>query len=261
MKRLIFLLLLLALGFYVFWPAWSGYQIKTALDAGDAQTLSSKIDFASVKESLRPAAYAYAERYLDDTLKTAGPASTVIDDRTKKSLLPKVVDQSLDRLVTPDNMIRIAQQGGSVTSRLSNLVREQMGSMGPIPGLGNLSDLAKLSRGGSGGAGAAAGLGGLIGAATKGKVNLDGLGGLIGGKKKTETDAAPAAPSASPAAEAKDDGGSIGLSNIKSVGFAGPLGLQVSVAKDGTSESADLTAEMGFRDLDWKLVALRPRLP
>jgi Protein of unknown function (DUF2939) len=256
MKRLIFLVLLLGLGFYVGWPAWSGYKIKSALDNGDETTLANKIDFASVKESLRPAAYAYAERYLDQTLKSAGPASTVLDSNTRKAILPKVVDQSLDRLVTPATLIRVAKQGGSVKSRLATLIKDNMGSVGGIPGLGNLSDLTKLGKGG--GEGGATGLGGLIGAATKGKVKIDGLGGLFGGDDTPAKE--QAAPKKSKADAKEGDGPAFGVDNIKSLGFAGPLGLQVGVAQDPAAKEPDLTAEMGFTGMDWKLVALRPRI-
>ena len=59
MRRLISLVVLAALGFYVAWPAYSLYRIRGALDAQDQQVLAAKVDFDSVRESLKP--YATAE--------------------------------------------------------------------------------------------------------------------------------------------------------------------------------------------------------
>lgn len=93
MKRLLVLLFLLfALGFYVGWPGYSGYQIKTALEAKDVATLADKIDFASVKKSLRPAATAEAERKLKEQLQKAGSGAGVLGDEIAKKALPKLVD-------------------------------------------------------------------------------------------------------------------------------------------------------------------------
>jgi Tol biopolymer transport system component len=54
MKRLIGLMILLLAAFYVGWPAWSGYQLKAALDRKDVETVGRKIDFPSVRQSLEP---------------------------------------------------------------------------------------------------------------------------------------------------------------------------------------------------------------
>ena len=117
MKRLLVLLVFLfVIGFYVGWPAYSGYQIKTALEAKDAAALSGKIDFASVKESLRPAATAHAERTLKEQLQKAGGGAGVLGDEIAKKALPKLVDSSLNTLVTPENIIRIYSEGGDVNA-------------------------------------------------------------------------------------------------------------------------------------------------
>lgn len=67
MRELLFLLLGLLLVFYVAWPAWSIYQIYDALEKNDATTLERKIDFPSVRESLKPAIRALVDRRLDRT--------------------------------------------------------------------------------------------------------------------------------------------------------------------------------------------------
>lgn len=259
MKRLLLLVLLLGFGFYVAWPAWSGYSIKTALDSGDAATLRNKIDFVSVRESLRPAARFHAEKMMTEALQDSNsPVATVLDDRTKAALLPKIVDQSLDRVVTPENLIRIAAQGGEAKNVIAKIIKEQMG--GALGGLSGLGNLGKVQIGGDNGEPKReldiGGLvGGIVGAATG---NKKGLGNLFGGSDDAKETPAPVAAADTEVDKPKKKR-KIGIGNVKSVGFAGPLGLQVGVAQDASAKEPDLTAEMGFRDMDWKLVALRPR--
>jgi hypothetical protein len=71
---------------------------------------------------------------------------------------------------------------------------------------------------------------------------------------------APApAPAPAPAAKA-DQKPSYGLSNIKSFGFDGPLGLKLSVAQSPAATKPDVTAVMRFTGLDWKLTDVIPHL-
>jgi len=259
MKRLLLLIVLLGLGFYVAWPAWSGYQIKSALETGDAETLRNKIDFVSVRESLRPAASHHAEGMMSDALQQAGgPVSNILDDDAKAALLPKIVDTTLNRVVTPQNLIRISRHGGTIKDAVAKIVKEQMS--GSLGGLAGLSKLGKVKIGGQDGdAGTDLDIGGLVGgivgAATGGKKS--GLGDLFGdGSKKRQTAVAPdPAPKQQKTAKKRK----FSLDNIKTFGLAGPLGLQLGVAQDPKAKQADITAEMGFRGFDWKLVALRPK--
>lgn len=263
MKRLIALILVLAVGFYVGWPAWSGYQIKSALDRSDAATLRQKIDFPSVRESLRPAAAFHAEQMIDNALRSSNsPVTTVLNDQAKATMTKNIVSVTLDRVVTPENIIRIAKQGGTVKDAVAQIVREQMGSA--LGGLGNLSNLGKVRIGDDDGNRRGTELdigglvGGIVGAATGARKSE--LGGLISGLGEAPKDSQPEARAPEPqtAAASPKKEQRVGLDNIKSVGFTGPLGLQIGVAQSPSAKKPDLVAEMGFRDLDWKLVALRP---
>ena len=69
MKRLIAVVVLLLLGFYVAWPGWSGYQIATAIKARDSATLERKILFADVRETLKPLAVQKVGEVYDQQLK------------------------------------------------------------------------------------------------------------------------------------------------------------------------------------------------
>ncbi len=240
MRRILFLALLAAVGFWVAWPAYSGYRINSALQGGDAAALAGKIDFDSVRASLRPVATVEAERRLDELLSRSGAGAAVLGGDIKKQLLPKIVDGVLAALVTPENIIRIYRDGGAAKDAIGRIVAEQMSKPG---GAG----------GGLSGAGGAAG----------GLDKLGGLGGLLGGGKKspvrdvTDEPAKPADTSA--AAKAPAQPASYGLGNIKSFSFEGPFRMRAGVAKDPAATVADLTAEMSFTGADWKLTGLSPR--
>jgi hypothetical protein len=243
MIRLIMLALVLAVGFYVGWPAYSGYEIRTALEAKDATLLGRKIDFASVKESLRPAATAQAEKVLAEALQKAGPAAGSLNEQTKAQILPKLVDATLAAVVTPENLIRFYAAGASKEA-LAGIVTEQMGTVG-IPGLDKIGG---LTGGSPGGLGNLSELGKSIGLDT-GK-----LGGLFG-KKET---ASP--PPQTTGSTQTGEQPSYGLANVKQFGPTGPLGIALGVAKDPAATEPDVTVEMSFIDNDWKLTAIRPRI-
>lgn len=258
MRKLLALIILGAIGFYVAWPAWSGYRIASALQAKDPATLASKIDFPSVRESLRPAVTKEVDSRLAQQLAGAGGAGQLLGGDLKKQLVPKIVDQVLATLVTPENVIRIAGDAAGVTSAVQKIVVEQVGKMGG--GLGGVISGA----GGSGGTNIGGVLGNVLGGAGSGGIpglpaGLPGIPGLGGAGAP-----APApAPAAKPAAttEAKPaNPPTFGLGNIKGFGFDGPLGFSLSLARDANQAKSDLTAGMAFKDFDWKLVRLVPTL-
>lgn len=253
MKRLIFLLALVAVAFYGLWPAYSGYEIKSALEAKDAARLSSKVDFPSVRESMRPAVSARVEELFKEALKKAGPAAGALTDQVKTKYMPGIVDAVLASTVTPETLIRIHSQGLRFKDALERIAVEKVSSSTAGGGLGGL-----LGGGGAGGTSGEAG-GGLLGTIGKAaeKYGFDAgkaLGGL--GKKKDQAGSDTAAASGAAGSEAPK----YGLDNIKYAGLNGPLGLAIGVAKDPAAADADLTVEMGFVGTDWKLTGLVPKL-
>lgn len=234
MKRLVWLVLVLAAGFYGLWPAYSGFMIRSALEDKDAGLLESKIDFASLKESLRPAATAQADKMLTQALQYGGSGG--LTEGLKQQLLPTIVDASLATIVTPQTLIRIYSEGGAVKDSVARIVQEQMGKTAGIPGFDKLTGLTSAA-----GRDKTGGLGGL---------DLDKLGGLLGKKKGAE------APAPQPQVQQTP----YGLDNIKRFGLAGPLAIELGLAKDPAAKEPDVTVEMGFTGNDWKLTALRPRI-
>ena len=223
MKKLILLVLLLALGFYVGWPAWSGYQIWDGLKRSDAPLLERKIDFPAVRETLRPAVAAEVDR----SLASAGGSAL------QKQLAPELVELALQTVVTPQNIVAVFAGGPDALSSVTDIVGKKVGGLGGL-----------LPSGG----GAAGG-----GSPLPGGLKIPGLGQLgkaFGGDDKAAKPAKPATP------KRAEKPVSYGFSNIKSFAFAGPLAFEVGIARDPNAKAADATARMGFKDLDWKLTGL-----
>ena len=265
MKKLIALIIFGLLGFYIAWPAWSGYKLATALRDGDAAALASKVDFPSVRQSLRPVVSAEVEKGI------TRQAGGLMTGELKQKLMPQLVDAVLEKVVTPANVIRIAREGGNVAGTVEKIMMEEMNKVGGglgglnIPGL-NLLGLKPpgATAGGGGMPSLPGGLGSLpgVGAAAT-QLGIPGLPGLpgVGGQPSAPAPApapaaTPAPAPAAPAAVSKPP--SFGLANIKSFGFDGPLGFSVAVAKDAAATKPDLTAGMRFSGFDWKLTSVVP---
>lgn len=247
MKSLGSLAFLLAIAFYIAWPAYSGYEIKTALDAKDPERLSAKIDFPSVRASLRPAVAAKVEKTLADALKKAGPGTGPMTDELRAKLMPGLIDAVLAVLVTPETLIRVHSDGRNLKDVIDGIVAERASMSG------GLGDLIAVSPGGN----SEGGLGSLGKVAEKlgldpGKV----LGGL-GGKKESPAPVETAPP---PQTDRQHMALGYGPENIKRLGLNGPLSVVVGVAKDPKAHEADLTAEMSFVNSDWKLTGLVPKI-
>lgn len=257
MKRLLGLIILVALGFYVAWPAWTGYQIHAAIQSEDHRTLSSKIDFPSVREGLRPAASAKINAMVQGQ---AGGPGGLFAATAGKDIVPKMVDTSLDTLVTPENLIRMVKQAGSFGDLAGGLLSNQLGKVIAIPGLpsGSSSTPGAGSTGGFGNLGGlASNLPGGIGELA-GRAGIDAAGKGLGQLGLGSGQAAPAlAPSAS---ADQDEAPALGFANIKRFGFNGPLSFEIGIAKDPAATEPDVTAEMSFKDMDWRLTAIRPKL-
>lgn len=232
MKRLLSIILSAAVLFYGVWPAYSGYSIKGALDAKDPDGLRQRIDFESVRSSLRPAIAAKVESSLDAAAEKAGPGGAKIFAALKTQIMPKIVEVALARVVTPEALIRVHAERGTIKDILNKIIGEQVAKSGG--GLG----------GGIGGSDSAAGF-------DPGAL----LGGLAG--KKEAAGATKQAPSA-----AGEPGAAPGITwrNVKGFGLDGPAGIYVRLAKDAAAIEPDLTAHMTFQGSGWMLTGLDPRL-
>lgn len=251
MKRLIGLIVLGVLGFYVAWPAFSGYQIKSALDARDAATLDSKIDFPSVRSGLRPTVTQRVGEMFDRVQSGAGPTGSVIAAQLKGDVIPKVVETSLNTIVTSANLIRIVHDGRSWKESIDAILREQI----KLPGLGAGGGDPASRAGGMKMPGGFELPGGLGGLADKMGINA---GKALEGLNSAGKGSAP--PTPAPTAGGSPAPASFGLGNIKRFAFLGPLAFEVGVAKDASATAPDVTAQMAFTGFDWRVVQVVPRM-
>jgi Protein of unknown function (DUF2939) len=245
MKRLIAAALLLFVGFYVAWPAWSGYQIHQAVHAGNNGLLESKIDFARVRTSLRPVVTAKIGEGLEKFQAQAGGLGAVLG-QLKGDIVPKLVESTLTNVVNSDTIMRVATEGGTVKDAIERIVREQVGKGGGMPSMGGVADKIPGGLGGLAG-----GLGGLMG----------GLGKIKGGSpvRDVNPDDNSQPPPGREQAAAKP-AAKFSLANIKGFKMHGPLSFAIGVAKDATAAEPDVTAELSFTGGDWKVTGLVPKL-
>lgn len=217
--RLISALLIVLVGlFYVAWPAWSAYQLKVALESGDVAGVERGIDFPSVRQSLRPAATAAIEQNLKDVTK-GSPGSDLLIEKMSKDTLPKLVETSLDTILTPQAIIRMHAEGKSLRELIKSVKTGGPELMGQVGGL--VRD-------------------------------------LFGKKPVAETPSA--APPVESAAPIVPESRRLGLGNVKSAGFDGPLSVFLGLARDPAASGPDLTATMSFTGTGWRVTGLVPRI-
>jgi hypothetical protein len=124
MKKYLALLVILLLAFFVAWPAWSVYQIQSAIQAKDVDALARKIDFPSVRASLRTAAaQRIAELYVPPA---SAPSSPALLERMKQDTVARVVDATLETLVAPDTLIGLVSEGGQLKDGVERALRDQI---------------------------------------------------------------------------------------------------------------------------------------
>lgn len=241
--------LLAAGAFYIAWPFFAGYEIKTALDTQNVDGLNARVDFPSVRTSLRPAVAAKVDKVVTDALRRAGTMGGAFTDQLKGQVMPRIVDGVLNTLVTPQMLIRIHASGKSLKETLDGLVMERASA---AQGLGGFTIVPKDQPEGSGSRSKLEEIAGQLGIDTS-KV--------FGGTVAKEGGAAVVAPAVAPPAKSESSAKpKYGLGNIKHFSFNGPLGLSVGVARDAKARKPDLTADMTFVDGTWKLTGLAPEM-
>jgi len=253
MKTLGFLALLLGAVFYIAWPAYSGYEIRGALEDRDQVRLSSKIDFPSVRASLRPAVAAKVENELALALKKVGAGGAALNDETKARFMPRIIDGVLNGLVTPEMLIRIHEQGGNLKEAINAIVAERAKRADGLAEI--LGGFGAGDATGQPGSPTGGGFGKLGEIAEK--LGIDpgkALGGLLAKKEEPQADVQALDLTA------KKPPRRYGFDNIKHFGLNGPLAVAVGVARDPAAREPDVTAEMSFVDGDWKLTGLVPKL-
>lgn len=243
MRKLIFLICLLALAFYAAWPAYALYEIAKGVQQEDEAVISNKVAWVPLRQSLRAPVTERVRSEITNQTRGKGLESE-LTGQLAGELAPKMVDNILDAYVTPKGVITLIKQGGRI--KVDNLgIDSVINSLGG--GKGDEEEGGLLS--------------GLIGKA-KELVNAS-----PESKKMLTTAIGKFSKDLAQKLEkqqATDDLGSqsqpYGLANIKSFTFLNLWSFEIGLAKSPEASEADVIAGMSFIDRDWKLSKLVPRL-
>jgi hypothetical protein len=91
---------LLGIG-YLAWPMSAALQIREAIIAGDTATLERKVEWASVRASLKESLSAESKARLERDPNAPAPS---LWQRLKSSVAPSLAESAVDRYVTPENL-------------------------------------------------------------------------------------------------------------------------------------------------------------
>lgn len=262
MKKLIALIVLAALGFYVAWPAYTGYTIHTALEADDSDVLARKIDFPQVRTSIRGPVLQKIDSRINEMIGQYGVALGLTREQVKMDQIEAVVDGALADVVSPERLGGIYKRGGDFTGEIQKAVLREIDKAGGLNALLDLGDAnaatdetdtddtaieIDLSNG----------IGGLL-KNKKARKILGQVAQQVGGSGGLSAEAL--FPKRKPRAASGNGERSFDLANVKHFGFAGPLAMEVGVAADRDAATSDVTARMSFQDMDWKVTRLEPHL-
>jgi hypothetical protein len=128
LKKLLFAVLALALGFYVAWPIWSAYRLFQGLESGNVQLIDAKVDFAEVRRGLRPLVAAEIDCQFDKSFK--GDLTTqILGAGLKQQFGPQITDAVLDNLVTPEMMLRAYRHEGDLRELYDSVAKDLLGKV------------------------------------------------------------------------------------------------------------------------------------
>lgn len=219
MKKIILLIFCLLLAFYVGWPLWSATRIHAALEANDARTLEAKVDFPAVRASLRPVVASEVDRALDKA--TGRGLGQLLGGAVKQQLGPQLVETILNGFVTPKSLGELYLRRRDIREILAERAgrRAEAGRAGEPPPAEPAS----------------------------------------GGDDKAPDAGSDAAAKGRATSAGGTPRGKLGIGNVKRLAFTGPLAFEVGIARDPAATQPDITAQLGFRGFDWKLVGLIPK--
>ena len=283
MLRLIFLVLLLAVGFYVVWPSYSGYRIYAGLNDKDPSALENQIDFPGVRASLREPVVQEVNERVTGLMKDLGAATGLVASQIPKERVTQIIDGALNTVVTPEQIIDIHAKGGNYAGAMRRAVMSEIDKLGGLNALLNIAGSPQGSEqnAGSNEQGAAPNSdtrGDQRGGATIGGFQVPGaLGDLLKDKRvgkivgelagKIALDPNKLAGRLMPGlGDSRDTETSAGkpqrfsFSNIKNFGFTGPLGMRIGLARNADKETPDATVHIEFKDFDWRVTKLVPNL-
>ena len=78
-------------------------------------------------------------------------------------------------------------------------------------------------------------------------------------KDAAPAESTPPAVDSARAPDARKPREKLSFANVKRFAFTGPLAFEVGLAREKAATVPDITAQLGFKDFDWKLVGLVPK--
>jgi len=245
MKKIFLITCFVVLGFYAAWPAYSLYEIATAIKAKEEAVIARKVAWEPLRNSLRVPVTLRVNKEIANQSKGYG-LQGALAGQLASEMTPKMVEKILDAYVTPKGVITLANQGGKINA--GNL------------GIGNVVNNLLANNKEADGTGGSA-LGNFLNKA-KDIVNS-----IPGGKELLATQLSKFSKNltkdiASNADKKSSTGAktNYGLQNIKHFKFINPWSFEIGLSKSPTAKSPDVIAGMSFIDRDWKLSKLVPTL-
>lgn len=95
---------------YLAMPLWAAHQIRTAAREGDVALLERKVDWPSVRDSLKDSLRDMAQGEA-----TSGSRRTMWQ-RIKSAAAPTITDRLVDRYATPDGVIQLARSKDAIAT-------------------------------------------------------------------------------------------------------------------------------------------------
>lgn len=276
MKRIAVLLALLAAAFYGVWPAISLYQIQLALERGDGDLLARKADLGAVATSLAPIAVAsdaaaslqeraqaalarpaaLIELYVRSQ-KQAAPLGEIVAEIVRATpsgaLLPTAASTAGAAGAPSGSSAQPAARAASPVRTLTQSEAEQKSQRQPMPAASPVRTLStsEAEQRAARTAAHARPADSPVRTLSPAEVEAKQQGRRAGsGAAATEPSIVNAA--AVPTAHAQ------GALHLRGVAPRGPLTIAVALSRNAAAVQPELTAELAFRDFDWKLIRLAP---
>jgi Protein of unknown function (DUF2939) len=131
-KFVVLVCIALSLGVgYAVSPIWMAMDLKRAVRQGDLETLETRVDWPSVRASLK-ASLAELERAREAESTARGLPRPSLWQRIKAAAAPaRYADTLVERYVTPDNVVRLAAAKGSFRAVLARVDRAVSSQVAP----------------------------------------------------------------------------------------------------------------------------------
>lgn len=264
--------IVLAVAFYLVWPAWTAYQIRDAMIRRDTATLASHIDERAMQRAMRGVVAAEVRRTMDRLLSELGPAGQLLAPQIKDEIAARLTQAAQAAVATPATVMRavaakepakvieeIVVSEARTAGGIMGLSRQIIAREQQAPRAGTASTAAKTPE-----KGAVPGRPSpfrTVGDTEKPLEPPPGTktGGTAKPWRTVGGDAPSGAPGASKPVEVpKGPYDSLGLTNIRRIAFKGPLVIVADFEREAKWGGGAFTARLAFRGLGWKLVAIEP---